>query len=370
LSRIVASRIALSQGRRVIVLTGGVNATLVIDASRPRTRLLLDGVEIVPDDDRVSWSSDTQMIPNDPGKGHPRPKFIITGRLSFELPYEDGSIRGLIETRIARHELRFTVRELTVWVGDVLVYADEDDGRTLLIGTQVEPLPIPVEGAEAHAFDLPLAAEPGAEADSYRRRNWTLRAVLIAIALLPLLFAWLLLRAPRVPAKRSAGANTSHSGSVLIHAVRAGELETVRSLLQRGVDPNTRQSVQGPTALMEAAHYGYVEIARILLDAGAEVNALGSQVVRPEWDASDVDPSHRITPLIQAVWALNADVVRLLLDRGADPDAPDTNDNTAREWANNLIPTTDPETSAPRMKLLTPILDLLSDPRRQQPTVP
>src|SRR5262249_50051496 len=66
----------------------------------------------------------------------------------------------------------------------------------------------------------------------------------------------------------------------------------------------------GDTALYEAAQAGQVETMRVLLDAGADINA----------------PSHNSrsepagTPLHTAAYKGNFDAVRLLLDRGAKAD--------------------------------------------------
>jgi len=55
----------------------------------------------------------------------------------------------------------------------------------------------------------------------------------------------------------------------LIRAIRDGETETVRQLLDAGVDVKEK----GATPLMEAACCGRSVIARMLLEAGADVNA-------------------------------------------------------------------------------------------------
>ncbi|CAI7580097.1 unnamed protein product [Penicillium glandicola] len=55
---------------------------------------------------------------------------------------------------------------------------------------------------------------------------------------------------------------------LLISAARKGRLETVKLLLERGVDPN--ESYCGPTALGRAAGNGHVETVELLLDHGAD----------------------------------------------------------------------------------------------------
>ena len=130
------------------------------------------------------------------------------------------------------------------------------------------------------------------------------------------------------------------SGKTLLHfAAGAGSLDVVAALLQLGTDPNAQArgghtplycvanqcaSETGPqvvraligaaadvnacggvthaTALHMAARRGYLEIARVLLDCGAAINAKDNKGV---------------TPLQRALNCRRNDVAQLLLDRGA-----------------------------------------------------
>jgi ankyrin repeat protein len=75
-------------------------------------------------------------------------------------------------------------------------------------------------------------------------------------------------------------------------------------LLDHGMNPN-HMNWQHVTMLHDMAHEGNVQKARLLLDHGAEIDAL--------------DEEYRSTPLgLAARWG-NIDVVALLLERGADP---------------------------------------------------
>ena len=95
--------------------------------------------------------------------------------------------------------------------------------------------------------------------------------------------------------------------TALHRAARAGDTETVRTLLDAGADVNAR-SVVGDTALHRAARAGDAEVVRTLLDAGADVHAQ---------DKNDN------TSLHEAVRAGDAEVVQVLLDAGADVHARD-----------------------------------------------
>jgi hypothetical protein len=91
--------------------------------------------------------------------------------------------------------------------------------------------------------------------------------------------------------------------SELIEATRTGDTEHIRSLLVAGADPNARD--EGPrnmTALMIAAGQGHTATARILIDAGAQV------------DAKDKVGA---TALMWAAYFGNTETAKLLLSCGA-----------------------------------------------------
>ncbi len=102
---------------------------------------------------------------------------------------------------------------------------------------------------------------------------------------------------PKVVTRKGPGGATP-----LMYAVLYSDAATVRRFLEAGGDPNVPNDA-GATALMWAA--GDAEKARLLLDRGAKVNA-----------RSD---SGRTPLLIAAGRMNNSAVVKLLLDRGADP---------------------------------------------------
>src|SRR5262245_13965427 len=87
-------------------------------------------------------------------------------------------------------------------------------------------------------------------------------------------------------------------------AAVADAVDRVAELLAKGHPPDeTDQS--GVTPLMWAARYGAVRAMRVLIGAGADVNAR--------------DLNRRWTPLLHAVHRQHGDVVSLLLAHGADP---------------------------------------------------
>ncbi|TSA12768.1 MAG: ankyrin repeat domain-containing protein [Betaproteobacteria bacterium] len=97
----------------------------------------------------------------------------------------------------------------------------------------------------------------------------------------------------------------------LFEAVTAADVDRVRAVLAGGIDCNQR-SADGATPLMLAAHSGNPGLVKVLLDAGADVNAADER----GWGA-----------LMKAAYNADldrgfADVVQLLIDAGADVEAP------------------------------------------------
>jgi cytohesin len=93
-------------------------------------------------------------------------------------------------------------------------------------------------------------------------------------------------------------------------AVRAGDLDKVRELLAAGHKVNDRDPLGG-TPLHDAAWGGHADIALLLLDAGAEVDA-------PHQDINAAHAESGSTPLHYAILTNRLAMVKLLASRGAD----------------------------------------------------
>ena len=85
-------------------------------------------------------------------------------------------------------------------------------------------------------------------------------------------------------------------------AAYSGDVSKVREILQKGVNPDDRDSFGG-TALHAAMFQKNMEIVRLLLEYKFDVNAVG--------------PKNGYTPLHDAVWADNLEAIKLLLAKGA-----------------------------------------------------
>lgn len=86
------------------------------------------------------------------------------------------------------------------------------------------------------------------------------------------------------------------------NAATKGDTEQVLTLLHDGTDVNTAFPIVKTRPLMVAAAFGHVDTVKVLLDAGADVNAKDLT----GW-----------TPLHAAAFNGNLQIVRLLLEKGA-----------------------------------------------------
>lgn len=142
-------------------------------------------------------------------------------------------------------------------------------------------------------------------------------------------------------------------GSELSEAARQGDAAEVRALVASASEPELdAPGRDGMTPLLWAAQANDLEIARLLLEAGADANAGNRYGITPLWlaatnrsprlvalllehgaSASAALP-HGETALMAAARAGDADSIRLLLEAGADPNAAESSlGETALMWA-------------------------------------
>lgn len=105
--------------------------------------------------------------------------------------------------------------------------------------------------------------------------------------------------------------------SPLISAARSGDVQKIRELAASGADLNAPGGVNGWTPLMHAVHTNQPGSVRTLLDKGAAVDLHAGGT----------------TALIMAAGYGYTDIVRILLEHGADPKATARNGKTALEAA-------------------------------------
>jgi ankyrin repeat protein len=104
---------------------------------------------------------------------------------------------------------------------------------------------------------------------------------------------------------------TESSELDVFEAAALGDLERLRGALGADADAAKAWSPDGFTALHYAAYFDGPEATRVLLDHGADLEAVSTN--------EEFAPQAR--PLHSAVAAGRADVVEALLEAGADPNA-------------------------------------------------
>ena len=114
----------------------------------------------------------------------------------------------------------------------------------------------------------------------------------------------------------------SEYGALIHDACWTGNAEYAKRLIEIGADVNIcpPEKESKLTPLHAAVGYNHVEVARILLASGADVNAQTKFRSRSQYSWS---PHFGETPLHLAVLFCGTEMIRLLLDAGADRSAQD-----------------------------------------------
>ena len=137
--------------------------------------------------------------------------------------------------------------------------------------------------------------------------------------------------APMVARLLEAGAHPNAAlkmgETVLMTAARSGDLDTVERLVAHAADVNAAEHERGQTALMWAVAQRHSEVARLLISHGADLHARSKVTYQLENTAGNTNPTGNFqmarggsTALLFA--ARNGDVAtaRVLIDAGADVD--------------------------------------------------
>jgi ankyrin repeat protein len=135
--------------------------------------------------------------------------------------------------------------------------------------------------------------------------------------------------------------------TALHHAAAADDRRSAEALIAAGADMDVRDAQHGSSPVLWANNFGHREMVDLLLRHGARLNAsdaakLGLTAVVSGF-LDDVPDSIDTaigwpTPLVGAVSNGHESTVHLLLDRGADPNAPAGNGQTpldATKWVDD-----------------------------------
>lgn len=117
--------------------------------------------------------------------------------------------------------------------------------------------------------------------------------------------------------------NLSESQKQFLAAARNGSLFVLQSMVAVGADVNTRGKSE-ITALHEAAQRGFSEIALWLIDHGATIDS--RTTAQPGYPGAE-------SPLLLAVESGHVELARILLDKGANPNLKSSDGNSCLELA-------------------------------------
>jgi ankyrin repeat protein len=127
--------------------------------------------------------------------------------------------------------------------------------------------------------------------------------------------------------------------TILMAAARTGRLAGVTELIGRGADVNATEASQQQTALMWAAVENHAEVVKSLLDHGAVVDARSKVLTPPEWKwattgmVSTPLPRGGWTALMYAARQNAMEAARVLADAGANLNLQDPDGTTALNFA-------------------------------------
>jgi uncharacterized protein len=111
--------------------------------------------------------------------------------------------------------------------------------------------------------------------------------------------------------------------NLLLEAVQDGEIEKVRQELEMHPQSGFMRDENGRTLLSWAAQLGHLGVVKVLIENGAEINAIDNTSLKE-------------TPLHNAVDELHPDIVEILLEHGADVSIEDNDERTALHILANI----------------------------------
>jgi len=113
--------------------------------------------------------------------------------------------------------------------------------------------------------------------------------------------------------------------SALHFAVREGHMEAVQTLIAAGANVNQLSATDAMTPLVQAIVTGHFDVAKFLLERGADPNLATKKAgVTPLWAAIDARYAPRAwypSPNVEQETTSHLDLIKLLLARGANPNA-------------------------------------------------
>ena len=128
--------------------------------------------------------------------------------------------------------------------------------------------------------------------------------------------------------------------TIIIEAIKAGELSKIKEILAATPGAGTARDENGVSVLLLAKYYGHSEIADAILNSGVkpdlfEATAVGHIARVREFLKTDPEIINKYSndgfpPLGLAAFFGHADIVQLLIEKGADVNAPSKNQMKVR----------------------------------------
>lgn len=100
----------------------------------------------------------------------------------------------------------------------------------------------------------------------------------------------------------------------LMDAAQSGDLETLKALIAQNVNVDVQDDDDDSTALICAAYLGQIDVIKLLIGCGADLN------IQNKWGN---------TALVLAAASGHVECVKLLIDAGADLDIKNNSERTA-----------------------------------------
>ena len=128
---------------------------------------------------------------------------------------------------------------------------------------------------------------------------------------------------PAMP-RREFGANLAGGTTALLYAARDGAMEAIIALVESGADVNRFNGSENLSPMVMAISNGHFDIAKVLLDHGADPNLATNQGLTPLYGALDVQWSPHAwypEPVVEQEQVSYLELMQALLAHGANVNA-------------------------------------------------
>ena len=123
---------------------------------------------------------------------------------------------------------------------------------------------------------------------------------------------------------KSVNYNVMGGMTALLFAAREGNIEAAKALLDAGTNPNQQAGGDKSNALVLAINNAHYDFARFMVEHGADVNVAniyGAEALYSVIDFRNVEMSWRATPRTNKEKTDAIDLIKVILDHGADLNA-------------------------------------------------